>query len=194
MLNLPWEHQHNWVYNRRMSIASQHPCLERMGALLHYKRGNIASRVVRTMKFHRRLDLATWMGRLAVEQLRETGLFDGVECIVPIPLTRAREHYRGFNQALLMGEAMATELGIGVCNALQRIRETESQTHFRAAQRMENAKDIFRLTEVAQQLRGQSVMIVDDVMTTGRTMLSAIEELEKVPDIRLSTFAWAWVP
>ena len=195
MLDLPWETRHEWVYNWRMSIRTQHPCLQRMGALMRYRRDNVAAQIVRNMKFHRRPELGNWMGRLAAERLRDTGLFDGVDILVPIPLTKSRLHVRGFNQAEKIAEAMAAELGLEVCtDVLRRIRDIESQTHFQLDERLENAKDLFALTDEARVLAGRHVMIVDDVMTTGRTMLSAIEELEKVPEIRLSTFAWAWIP
>ena len=195
MLGLPWELHHDWVYNWRTAIRDRHPSIQRMGALLNYIRDNSAAHIVHELKFHHHYELGAWMGRLAVERLRETGLFDGVDILLPIPLTKNRIHHRGFNQSEKIAEGMAAELGIGVStDTLRRIREIESQTHFTLTERMENAKDIFALTDQAHILAGKHVMIVDDVMTTGRTMLSAIETLEKVPGIRLSTFAWAWVP
>ena len=195
MLSLPWERRYEWVYNWRTVIRDRHPVIQRMGALMRYDRQNGAAHIVRELKFHRHYELGAWMGRLAVKRLRMTGLFDGIDVLLPIPLTKARLHTRGFNQSEKIAEGMAAELGIDVCtDALRRIREIESQTHFTLDERWENAKDIFALTAKAWTLAGRHVMIVDDVMTTGRTMLSAIEELEKIPSIRLSTFAWAWIP
>lgn len=195
MLSLPWEQHRDWEYNWRTVIRDSHPSLQRMGALMRYARDNGAAGIVHELKFYRQYELGQWMCCLAVQRLRGTGLFDGVDVLLPIPLTRVRQHRRGFNQSEEIARGMAVALGIDVCTcALRRIREMESQTHFTLAERMENARDIFALTDKAQALAGRHVMIVDDVMTTGRTMLSAIEELEKVPDIRLSTFAWAWIP
>lgn len=194
MLGLPWERYHDWVHNSRTAIRDHHPSIQRMGALMCYTRDNSAAHIVHEFKFHRHYELGAWMGRLAVERLRETGLFDGVEVLVPIPLTKSRQRHRGFNQAEKIADGMAAELGIEVrTDVLRRIRNIESQTHFRFEQRLTNAKGIFALTAAAPSLAGRHVMIVDDVMTTGRTMLSAIETLETISDIRLSTFAWSWI-
>ena len=191
-MQLPLEKNHDWELNKRKMIWSSHQCLVRMGALTKYERDNIASNIVRSLKFHRRYELGAWMGRTAVVMLRDTGLFDGIDCLIPIPLTRSRQHARGFNQAEAIAKGMAEELNIPIrTDVLQRTVNRESQTHFAVPQRLENAQRVFRLVNV-EGLSGKHVMIVDDVMTTGTTMLGAIEELEAVPDIHISTFAWAW--
>ena len=131
MLSLPWERRYEWVYNWRTVIRDRHPVIQRMGALMRYDRQNGAAHIVRELKFHRHYELGAWMGRLAVKRLRMTGLFDGIDVLLPIPLTKARLHTRGFNQSEKIAEGMAAELGIDVCtDALRRIREIESQTHF----------------------------------------------------------------
>lgn len=191
-LKLPLEKNHDWELNPRRVIWNDHQCLARMGALTKYERDNIASNIVRSLKFHRHYELGAWMGRTAVQLLRNTGLFDGIDLLIPIPLSKSRLHRRGFNQAEVIAQGMAQELGIPMrTDVLRRIIDRESQTHFEIPKRLNNADKVFRLN-CADGLAGQHVMIVDDVMTTGTTMLGAIEELEAIPDIRISTFAWAW--
>lgn len=196
ILALPWEHYHDWEHSWPMTFVDRHPVLQRAGALMRYTRGNIAAHIIHQLKYHHQYELGQWMGRLAVRQLKDTSLFDGVDTIVPIPLTVRRRHSRGFNQSELIAQGMADELKIKVLpHALRRIRDNESQTHFRFDDRLLNALDIFDLDEQSiQNLKGHHVMVIDDVMTTGRTMFSAIEQLERIPDIRLTIFAWAWVP
>ncbi len=189
---LPLEKNLDWELNRRKMIWSSHKRLIRMGALAKYERDNIAAHLVRSLKFHRRYELGEWMGRLAARKLRATGLFDDVDCLIPIPLTRSRQHSRGFNQAEAIAKGMADELKIPIrTDVLRRTVNRESQTHFAVPQRLENAQRVFRLVR-SEGLQGQHVMLVDDVMTTGTTMLGALEELEALPDVKISTFAWAW--
>ena len=191
-LDLPLESQRDWIYNRRKMLWDDHKQLVSIAALTRYDRGNIASEIVRSLKFRQQYKLGEWMGQMAVKMLRETALFEGVDCLIPIPLTDGRKHSRGFNQAEYIARGMATELHIPVrCHVLRRLRERESQTHFNLVERISNADHVFSLAD-ASGLRGQHVMIVDDVMTTGTTMLGAIDCLETVPDIRISTFTWAW--
>lgn len=193
-LTLPLETNHDWDYNRRKTAWGDHPALCHVGALTRFERTNSAAALVRSLKFHRRHELGAWMGRVAVVNLRDTGLFEGVEVLIPIPLTRRRLHTRGFNQAEKIADGLAENLHVPVrTDVLRRLRYQESQTHFMLRQRHDNVQGIFqRLTD--EGLQGKHVMIVDDVITTGATMLAAIEALEQVPDIRISVFAWAWAP
>ena len=88
---------------------------------------------------------------------------------------------------------MGERLGIPVLTrSLRRVVERESQTHFTHDQRLLNARHVFELQE-ADGLEGRHVMLVDDVMTTGTTLLGALEVVEQVPRVRISCFAWAWV-
>jgi len=191
-LQLPLEKNHDWATNRRRQAWNDHQQLVRIGALTKFARDNIASNIVRSLKFHRRHELGAWMGRTAVQQLRNTGLFDDIDVLIPIPLSKSRLHTRGFNQAEAIAKGMAQELDIPVrTDVLRRIIDRESQTHFAIPQRLDNADRVFALMS-DEGLQGCHVMLVDDVMTTGTTMLGAMVELEAVPDIRISIFAWAW--
>ena len=192
-LHLPLEINHDWQFNQRRMIWSDHLQLFSVAALTRYERENIASHIVRSLKFHRRYELGDWMGRTAVLLLRDTGLFEGVDVLVPIPLSKRRLRSRGFNQAEAIAKGMTAALNIPVrTDVLKRMKDRESQTHFSVPQRLENADKVFHLNST-EGLQGKHVMIVDDVMTTGTTMLGAIELLEQVPDVRISTFAWSWV-
>lgn len=193
-LTLPWELNHEWEQSWPMIFADRHPALQRAGALLRYTRHNIAANIVHQLKYYHHYELGEWMGSLAVRQLKQTGLFDGVDTIVPIPIASSHKRSRGFNQTEMIAQGMAHALNINLhTRVLRRKRDTESQTHFRFQERLYNAKDIFQLNEKsAQELAGHHVMIVDDVMTTGRTMFSAVEQLERIPDIRITIFAWSW--
>ena len=193
-LTLPLEGNHDWDFNRRKTAWGDHPALCHVGALTRYERSNTSAALVRSLKFHRRYELGAWMGRVAVLSLRDTGLFEGVEVLIPIPLTRRRLRSRGFNQAEKIADGLAAELHVPVrTDVLRRLRYQESQTHFMLTKRRDNVQGIFQLL-TDEGLRGKHVMIVDDVITTGATMLAAIEAMETVPDIRISVFAWAWAP
>lgn len=192
-VRLPFESNHEWVYNLRVSRWADHKQLERIGALMRYEHGNVAAHIIHALKYHRRYELGRWMGRMAVEHLADSGLFTGVDVLLPLPLTRARLRFRGFNQAEYIARGMAEVLGLPVLTrTLRRVVERELQTHFTHDQRLLNACHVFELQE-ADGLEGRHVMLVDDVMTTGTTLLGALEVVEQVPRVRISCFAWAWV-
>lgn len=164
-----------------------------MGALCIYLRDNAAARLVHEVKYARNYELGLWMGRLAARRLGSSGLFEGVDALVPLPLSGKRRRHRGFNQAEAIAEGLGQELGIPIRDDLLfRKADRESQTHFRLADRFRNGQDIFSLVDGADA-RDCHLMLVDDVLTTGTTMMSAVTELEKLPGVHISTFAWAWV-
>ena len=194
MFNLPWENDYDWIYNPHMAIATDHPCLQCVGALMRYHRGNVAAQIVQSLKFHRNVALASWMGRLAINRLKPTGLFDGIEALVPIPLSSGRLRRRGFNQAQLLAEAMSKELKISVhTDIVKKVKNVEPQTHVTIQERFENLQGAYALTPHADRLMGMHVMLVDDVITTGTTFTTVLTELEKIDNIKISVFAWAWV-
>ncbi|MCR4995564.1 MAG: hypothetical protein K6A32_09385 [Bacteroidales bacterium] len=191
-LNLPLESVHDWTCNARIRQWGHHHALVRMGALTRYRHNNVAASLIHSLKYRRIYPLGAWMGQTAARLLAPTGLFEGIDFLVPLPLTPARLHYRGFNQALLIAEGLGAALNVPVrSDVLRRIAERESQTHFTSEQRRQNARNIF-VTDRVQGLEGKHLMLIDDVMTTGSTMFSALTAVEEIPEIHLSCFTWAW--
>lgn len=187
------EKLHDWQCNPYFARLDAHEALVRVGAFAVYVRGSIAARLVQRLKYGRHYELGVWMGMWAARALQPTGLFEGVDALVPLPLTRRRQRWRGFNQSEMIAEGMARVLGLPVrTDILRRTLDRESQTHFHAERRRTNAARVFEAT--GTDVHGQHLMLVDDVMTTGTTMLGAIRALEGNADTRLSVFVFAWTP
>lgn len=101
-----------------------------------------------------------------------------VDIIIPVPLHTKRLSERGYNQARLLAEQVAAMTGIP-CQpeGLRRIRETQSQVTMSGAERLTNISDAFEAN--SSIVNGQSVLIVDDVYTTGSTLGACGEALIK---------------
>lgn len=91
-----------------------------------------------------------------------------VDVVVPVPLHRSKERARGFNQARLIAHVFGSRSGLKVDDVLIRTRRTRSQTALDAEQRRHNVRGAF---VARRRLDGQVVLLVDDVMTTGSTMV-----------------------
>jgi ComF family protein len=111
------------------------------------------------------------LGRALAEYLDaapalEAGAYD---VVIPVPLHRSRLRWRGFNQAALLGAALARRLNCPLDVAtLARVRSTASQTARDRAQRTRNVRDAFAVRRPSR-VAGRRVLLVDDVMTTGAT-------------------------
>lgn len=102
--------------------------------------------------------------------------------LIPIPLHRRRKNLRGFNQAEEMGKLLATKLGGDfVSNALVRKKMTKPQTELKGRKRKDNVRGAFSLNKENSSIvsRYKSLIIFDDVFTTGSTIKEAAKELKK---------------
>ena len=99
------------------------------------------------------------------------------DLIVPIPLTRAKLRMRGFNQAADLARMTGRLLNIPVSTeVLCKLHDTRSQKKLDAGERRRNLKGAFT---VLQPLYGLTVLVIDDVYTTGSTMDAAAECLKE---------------
>lgn len=107
-----------------------------------------------------------------------------IDCVVPVPLGVARLRERGYNQSALLARPLAMSSGIRYRpQALKRVRETSTQVGLTIQQRRENVKDAFR--SFNWEVEGKSVLIVDDVMTSGATLESCTTALIKAGAVKV---------
>jgi ComF family protein len=99
-----------------------------------------------------------------------------IDLVVPIPLSRRRLRERGYNQVGLIAHPLAMALGLNYApKALARWRDTHSQVGLTGEQRRENVRDVFRAD--GARSRGRTILLIDDIATTGSTISSAAEAL-----------------
>lgn len=163
--------------------------VERVAALFFYESHAPASRIIYEMKYHGQRDTAMAMGVIAAKTMAVEGFFEGIDVIVPIPLTRAREWQRGYNQSKEVALGVKHVTGIPLCNNMvKRVSFDESQTQKMAWERAQNVENAFRLTNAAKA-EGRHILIVDDIVTTGATVSSCAQELCKARNVRISVLS-----
>ncbi len=109
------------------------------------------------------------LGKRIIEARSEPEKF--FDLIVPVPIHCVRKRERGFNQAEVIGSAISQTTGIPLKNSiLKRIRYTTSQTSLSLEQRKQNVANVFVVEGNPTQLKGKSIILVDDVLTTGSTL------------------------
>lgn len=133
------------------------------------------------------------LARLAFETLSQDGIFRGVDGIVPVPLHRKREKMRGFNQSELLARQLSRYCSLPVLSGfLYKIRNTPAQVSLEAQKRETNLKGAFKVRR-ADKLKGRSILLVDDVFTTGSTIGECSQALRTagVREVRALTLARA---
>ena len=146
--------------------------VEKAAALFFYEPQSAVTNIVYSLKYRGKQDAGEQMGRMMALEMKESGFFNGIDLLVPVPLTPGRKRERGFNQSREIAEGLSLETGIKVKEHLVvRTKFTGSQTAQNAWERRENVKNAFETTK-RTNLKGKHVMLVDDVMTTGATLMS----------------------
>lgn len=140
-----------------------------------------AKRVLKELKYDLNFDISKDISKALITSINN--LRPVYELIVPVPLHRSKKWKRGFNQS----ELLAKHIG-DVSNILERKRNTKTQVGMNRKERRENLKDVFQANN---QLNGEKVLLVDDVMTTGTTLKECAKELKRVGAGEVIGLVWA---
>ncbi len=126
------------------------------------------------LKFDNVLEVIPSLVDRMIAALSQTGWY--FDAIIPVPLHSNRLEWRGFNQAELLACALA-DITQHAClpNAVQRHRDTLSQVGLNQSERYANVKDAFAAEETT--ISGHSIVLVDDVTTTGATLVTCAQAL-----------------
>jgi len=148
-------------------------------AVSAYRSRGIARQVMLHFKYGKEIHLRHLVGGWLIAALDDPRLRERkFDLIVPVPLHPARERERGFNQAQLLAELVSPQLGVPTRPLLQRVRFTTTQTAFDRAERIQNLRHAFRLRRNGD-VRNLSVLLIDDVLTTGSTLSECARVLKE---------------
>ncbi len=100
-----------------------------------------------------------------------------IDAVIPVPLHAARLEQRGYNQALLLAQAVCDHAHLPLLDgALIRLHPTDTQTHLGREERLKAMQHAFAVPD-AKMVRGKHILLVDDVLTTGATAMSCAQAL-----------------
>ena len=141
-------------------------------------------RLVQALKYDHRLALAPWFARALLPAPP-----GDCELMIALPLARLRLAERGFNQALEIARPLARALALPLAlDACQRIQDGPPQASLPWQERQRNVRGVF---ECGLDLRGKSVVVIDDVMTTGATLNEFARTLKKQGAARVTNWVVA---
>jgi len=153
------------------------------------------SGVVRDMLHQFKYQDALWLAEDLVDIMHGALMaqFDYklIDVVVPVPLFRTRFRERSYNQSFVLARLLARRIGRRVDGrSLKRVRHTDTQTHYNAGQRKKNIAGAFRVVR-PDWIRGRTVLVVDDVMTTGATISECASALKHSGALKVFTICAA---
>lgn len=142
--------------------------------------------LIHGLKYHHCRENGMFLGQEIGKSLIQATDYQGIECIVPIPLHPKKEKIRGYNQSHVIAEGISEIMNVPIAEkCLVRSVFTDTQTKKSREDRYQNVKDIFEVRNPSQ-LAGKHILLVDDVLTTGATLMSAGKALLHVEGIKIS--------
>lgn len=149
--------------------------VERAVSMFEYHRASPYAEILKDAKYRNSPRIVYDMARLFACELLSGGFFDGVDMVVPVPLHSSKLASRGYNQSAYIASGVAEATGINMVEALAAVRRHSTQTHRSAADRHANVAGVF----VAKPgVKGRHVLLVDDVITTGSTVIACCDALQ----------------
>lgn len=155
---------------------------------IYYHKGSPYNGLIHALKYHGRPMVGERLAYMAAKELQESGFFDGIDIIVPLPLSQKKKRKRGYNQCDYIADGISRATGIPVVkNIVKRTISNETQTHKNRDERWKNVEGIFSVS-APSCLEGQHILLVDDILTTGATLASCARSIQKSCDCTISLF------
>jgi ComF family protein len=155
-------------------------------ASYYFTKASLMQRLMHQFKYKGHKELGLYLGQQMGNSFMQTNRFSSVDALVPLPLFKAKERARGYNQAAVLcdGIAAAFQKQVLAQNVI-RTAHTESQTRKNRIDRWQNMEGHFNVTD-PERLAGKHLLLVDDVVTTGATLEACGRALLNVQGVRLS--------
>ncbi len=165
--------------------------VERAASYFYYQKGSPYNNLLHRIKYKNHPEVATRLASTAAHELQKSGYFNGIDAIVPLPLSKKKERKRGYNQCDYIAKGLSQVSGIPIIKGcVQRTIANETQTHKSRDERWQNVEGIFTVTN-PEELHGKHILLVDDVLTTGATIASCASSITALPGTRVSLFTLA---
>ena len=182
-----WEQPHNSMADKLNALLERGRADGELApyvhaaALLLYHHENPYKAIPRALKYLGNLKAGRYFAAMLGQSLAGAAHFADVDLVVPVPLHWMRKWQRGYNQADVIAQELARELGAGFDpGVLFRTRRTRSQTRLDASARMKNVEGVFKVRRAP--LAAKHILLVDDTFTTGATLAACYQALRAVLD------------
>lgn len=140
-----------------------------------YAYEGLIKKAIYSYKYYNKPYFYKLFGNLLVDYMISTDYKD-FDCIVAVPLHSSKMRKRGYNQSELIGKYISNKLSIPYVDALKRTKKTAKQSEQNKLQRKKNLKDAFEIKNSKDKIINNTVLLVDDIYTTGST----VDECSKV--------------
>lgn len=163
--------------------------IERATAFFYYEAHAETANILYELKYKDHPEIGEIFGRMFAREIKSAGFFDGIDGIIPIPLAKKRQRQRGYNQSQEIAQGISEMIGLPIYNKVVSRKVFQgSQTSKGRWERNENVEKVFELLD-AETIRGRHLLLIDDVVTTGATIIACAKELLKAGNVKISVLS-----
>lgn len=190
---LPKTHFINYKTNQAAKLFYGKVKLENVAAYYWYSKQHIIQELIFQLKYRNHQEIGELIGNWILFDIKKSDQFKDIDYIIPVPLHPKKFKKRGYNQLTVFGETLAKGLNCKLEeNVLLKTKNTITQTKAGREKRWENTQNVFALMEnIPTHFEGKHFLLIDDVLTTGATLLACALELKKIPESKVSVLTIA---
>ena len=183
---LPFSYQINEPLNDFVKHFEGKVNITHGAALFYFIKSGVVQNIIKKLKYHDKPDYGIKMGEIFGRALSSDNKYGKIDIVIPVPLHPKKESKRGYNQSLMFAKGIANVLKCEInSNNLIRIKNTITQTKLSNQQRMKNVHGAFKVIEPII-FENKHILIVDDVLTTGSTLMACYFALESIKGVNIS--------
>jgi ComF family protein len=145
-------------------------------SFLRFTKKGVSQSLLHQLKYKNKPEIGIELGRIYGSILLSNNFQKNWDQITPVPLHPLKQKRRGYNQSEQFANGLSESLGIPVITSLERVLFTETQTKKSRIERIENVSQVFAINE-SKPVNEKRILVVDDVMTTGATLVSCTNML-----------------
>ena len=190
-MNMPRTRVHNDSFNIiHERLAGKTP-IERAAGYFYYYRESDYAAIIHNAKYNGRPIIARKLAMRFARELMADNFFDGIDIILYVPMFFLKKIKRGYNQSEYIANGLSQATNIPVGHNLISKRSHSSQTKKNSYSRWLNAQGVYDVIN-SDELENKHVLIVDDVVTTGATLLACCDVVHNaVPSATISVLSLA---
>lgn len=188
-VDMPRTQLHHEEFNTlHQRLAGKAP-IERAAGYFYYYPDSDYAKMIQRAKYNGRPRIVSKLAERYVTELAADAFFDGIDLIQPVPMHWLKKVRRGYNQSEEIARAISRVTGIAMCDCLLTTHSRSTQTRKNRFERWINTREAYSVKRV-DSIADRHILIVDDVITTGATILACCEAIHAAsPATRLSVLS-----